>query len=69
MAQKSFDLIVSDCKKDIIDVINSSGLPISVIAMIVKEVNDVVVAQNNNTIKAAREAYEEELRKEEEEIK
>lgn len=66
MVQKSFDLIVSDCKKDIIGVINSSGLPISVIAMIVKEVNDVVVAQNNNTIKAAREAYEEELRKEEE---
>ncbi len=69
MAQKSFDLLVSDCKKDIIGVLNNSGLPISVLAMIVKEVNDMVVIQNNNTIKAAQEAYDEELKRETKEKK
>ena len=66
MAQKGFNLRVNECKNDIVNVLNSSELPISVLALIMKEVNDLVVNQNNATIQNEQAAYEDALTKENE---
>ncbi len=67
MAQKPINLLIDDTKDEIIGVLNSSGLPISILAMIMKEVNNLVTTQYQNTIASERTSYLEELRKEKEE--
>ena len=67
MAQKPINLLIDDTKDEIINVLNSSGLPISILAMIMKDVNNLVTTQHQNTIVSERTSYLEELRKEKEE--
>ena len=64
MAQKSFDLRVRDCKEEVISSLNNSGLPISVLAMIVRELNETVATQYINTIQKAEAEYLEALQQE-----
>lgn len=66
MVEKSFDLRVAECKMDMVDVLNRSALPISVLTMIVREINETVVNQNAVTLQKAKSDYEEALKQEQE---
>lgn len=66
MIEKSFDLRVAECKRDLVDILNRSALPISVLTMIVREINETVVNQNAVTLQKAQSDYEEALKQEQE---
>lgn len=61
MVEKSFDLRVADCKQDLVNILNTSGLPISVLALIVREINETVATQHTFAVERAREEYEKAL--------
>ena len=61
---KPFDLIVEECRQKIYDVLNSSTLPMSVINMIVSELQQTVSTQYAEHLKNLRESVE--LKKEKE---
>lgn len=56
--EKPVDLIVEDTKELIYSTLNNSGLPLSVINMIVKEVYSSVELQYSNHINRLRSEYQ-----------
>jgi DNA-binding transcriptional MerR regulator len=66
MVEKSFNLKVVDVKKEIIGILNNSGLPISIIGMIMKEVNSELQIDVNNYLANERQQYEDAVKKEQE---
>ena len=55
--KKSFDLIVEDTKESVIKVLNESTLPITVISMILKEINNIVDKDVSYSLQRQREEY------------
>ena len=59
--QKPIDLVVEDTKDSVYKVLNNSGLPISAISMIVREINTNVETQYSNQLNRLRSEYQLEL--------
>lgn len=57
MVDKGFNLRVSECKQDLVKVLNESALPISILAMIMKEVNDIVLAKQSQVLEQEQLEY------------
>lgn len=75
--QKPVDLILEETENNVISVLNVSGLPISVVAMLFNKMNNEIQAQATNTKQVLRRQWieyekvqaEEEAKAKEEEIK
>lgn len=61
MANKPFDLTVLDTKNELIEVINKSGLPFSVLKFIVAELKTAIDSELEKTLPQLRENYNKEL--------
>jgi uncharacterized protein YejL (UPF0352 family) len=61
MAQKHIDLLVVDTKKELVNVINKSGLPLSVSAMIIADINNVINDQLEHSVAQLERQYAEEV--------
>lgn len=61
MANKPFDLTVLDTKNELIEVINRSGLPYSVLNYIIAELKTAIDDELNKSLPQLRENYNREL--------
>lgn len=59
--QKPVDLIIEDVKMEVYGAMNNSGLPITILEMIIKEVKDNVTNQKVEYVTNLRKQYEEAL--------
>jgi hypothetical protein len=64
MANKGFNLMIDDVKRDIANAINQSGLPISIIEMIVMDIANEISTVSKNTLNRERKEYEDKLEQE-----
>lgn len=55
--EKSFDLVVEDTKKELVNVINKSGLPITVSEMVIKDVLGLVRAEAESSLIKQRQEF------------
>jgi hypothetical protein len=62
--EKPFDLKVEDAKESIISAINHSGLPLSIINMILKDISLIVTNQLKVEVDKQRKEYNDSLQKE-----
>jgi len=62
--QKPIDLLIVDTKTELVNKLNKTGLPISIMSMILHEIVDIVDKQLNIQVEQQRKQYEEELNKE-----
>lgn len=64
--EKSFDLAVKETRDKVVKTFNESGLPITVIAMMVRELSAVVNADEQNSILSQQIEYDSKLKEEDE---
>lgn len=64
MANKPFDLTVLDTKNELIEVINRSGLPYSLLNYIIAELKTAIDDELNKSLPQLRENYNRELAQE-----
>lgn len=58
METKPFDLQVLETQQAVVDLLNRSGLPISVVGLILREITAQVNVQEQQTIEKQRQEYE-----------
>lgn len=57
MKNKPFDLVMVDTRDDVIKMLNESGLPITAMSIIIKDVSKIIDAELSITLKKQREEY------------
>lgn len=62
MIQKPIDLIIDDCREEIYSILNNSGLSITIINMMLKEISDNVNKKNVEYLSFVREDYNQALK-------
>lgn len=55
--ERSVDILMDDLKNSLFGVMNNSGLPLSIIALILKDVNEGVQVQAKNALEKSRQQY------------
>lgn len=66
MVNKPLDLIVIEAKKQFVEIINNSGLPLTVIQYILTEIQNAVTTELSKSLPQLQEQYERELSQEKE---
>lgn len=66
MANKPLDLTIIETKNKFIEVVNNSGLPLTVLQYILTEIQNAVATELNKSLPQLQEQYERELAQEKE---
>ena len=55
--ERSIDIILDDLKNSIVGTLNNSGLPLSIIAMALNEINTGIQLQSKNALEVSKQNY------------
>lgn len=61
MASKHLDLVVIETKNQFVEIVNKSGLPLTVIQYILTEIQNAVTTELDKSLPQIQEQYEKEL--------